>query len=117
MDDEPAILQFISQILIGEGHEAETVDNARDALERIKSGRYSLILLDIKLPGMSGLELYKRIQGIAQSLAKRVVFITGDVMGTSTRDFLSRTKVPCITKPFDSEQLKKNINRILARDA
>ena len=113
VDDEPATLQLLSQILINEGHKVETVTNATDALERIKNGRYNLILLDIKLPGMSGIEVYKSIQKIAQSLARRVVFITGDVMGGDTNDFISRTKAPYITKPFDIEQLKKNINRIL----
>ena len=113
VDDEPATLQLLSQILAGEGYEVETVDNATDALERIKLGRYSLIVLDIKLPGMSGLELYKSIQEIAQSLARRVIFITGDVMGTDTKGFLYKTKAPYISKPFNIEQLKKDIHRIL----
>jgi len=115
VDDEPATLQLLSQILIAEGHKVQAVDNARDALERIKRERYSLILLDIKLPSMSGTELYKSMQKIAQSLARRVVFITGDVMGTDTRDFLSKTKARYITKPFDIEQFKKDINRILTQ--
>lgn len=62
---------------------------------------------------MSGIELYKHIQQIAQSLAERVVFITGDVMGQDSKDFLSRTEVAYITKPFDIEQLKEDINRRL----
>ena len=113
VDDEPAICQFLKRVLTGEGHEVETVASAGDALERMKSTRYNLVLLDIKLPGKSGIELYKRTQKIAESLARRVVFITGDVMGTDTRSFLSRTRVPYITKPFDTEQLKKEINRKL----
>jgi two-component system NtrC family sensor kinase len=81
----------------------------------ITKDRYSLILLDIKLPGMNGMELYERLQGIAQSLAERVVFITGDVMGQGTKDFLSKNRASYITKPFNIEQLKKDINRILNR--
>jgi len=115
VDDEPSTLQLLSQILTREGHKVQTVDNASDALERINSERYGLILLDIKLPGMSGMELYKSIQKIAQSLARRVVFITGDVLGADTKDFLSKTKAPYITKPFDIEQLKKDINCILTQ--
>jgi signal transduction histidine kinase/CheY-like chemotaxis protein len=114
VDDEPAIRQFLSRVLADEGHKVETVDNASDALDRIKRKRYNLILLDIKMPGMSGIELYKRVREIAQSLAGRVVFITGDVMGADTRNFFSKTKAPYITKPFDAEKLKKDINRILA---
>ncbi|MCK4723077.1 MAG: PAS domain S-box protein, partial [Dehalococcoidia bacterium] len=115
VDDEPLILDFVSRVLTDEGHEVETVDNAADALRKIESERYGLILLDIKMPGMSGIELYNHIEKTAQSLARRVVFITGDVMGAETTAFLSRIKAPRIDKPFDAEQLKNEINRILAQ--
>ncbi len=115
IDDEPVIRQFVSRVLSEEGHEVEAVDKAEDALKKIKSKRYRLILLDIKMPGISGIELYKQFQEIAPSLMKRVVFITGDVMGKRTTDFLAKTKALYMMKPFDAEQLKTEINRILAR--
>jgi PAS domain S-box-containing protein len=92
VDDEPSTLEFLSRLL----------------------KRYSLILLDIKMPGASGIELYGRMQKIAQSFAERVIFITGDIMGTDTEAFLSRTKAPYITKPFDVNQLKERIEHFLA---
>jgi PAS domain S-box-containing protein len=116
VDDELMIRQFVSQVLSEEGHDVEVVDKAEDALEKIKNKRYRLILLDIKMPGMSGIELYKQLQKMAPSLVKRVVFITGDILGTQTIDFLARTKVPCIMKPFEAEQLKTKIDRILAKN-
>jgi len=116
VDDEPAVQQLLSEILTDEGHEVETVDNGTDALRMIESKCYSLILLDIKLPGMSGIELYKRVEQTAQFLASRVVFITGDVMGANTSDFFSKSKACYITKPFDTQQLKKEINRILGEN-
>ena len=67
VDDEPVVREFLTQVLTNEGHKVETVGNADDALKRITSDRYSLILLDIKMPGMNGIELYERIQGTAQS--------------------------------------------------
>jgi PAS domain S-box-containing protein len=115
VDDEPVIRQFISQVLGEQGHTVETVDNAASALKMVKTKRYRLILLDIKMPGMSGVELYKQFQKIAPSLTKRVVFITGDVMGKRTLAFLDKTKTPYMMKPFDARQLKLEINRILAR--
>jgi CheY-like chemotaxis protein len=60
------------------------------------------------------MELYKEIKRTARTLARRVVFITGDVLATDTRKFLSRVKAPYISKPFDAEKLTKEINRILA---
>ena len=116
VDDEPSTLDFLSRLLTDEGHEVETVNNADEALEMVKNKRYSLILLDIKMPGTSGIELYGRMQKIALSLAERVIFITGDVMGTDTEAFLSKTKAPYITKPFDVHQLKKKIERFLTGD-
>ncbi len=113
VDDEPAICQFLSQVLTQEGHNVETIDNASAALERLKCERYNLILLDIRMKGMDGIELYRHIGEIASSLQRRVIFITGDTMTSGTRSFLDRTKARCIAKPFDAEQLKKEINQIL----
>jgi PAS domain S-box-containing protein len=114
VDDEVVIRQFVSQILAEEGHEVEVVDSAEGALEEVNSKEYQAIMLDIKMPGMSGIELYQHFQKISPILADRVVFITGDVMGTSTMAFLSKTKAPYIIKPFDAGQLKAEINRVLA---
>ena len=113
IDDEPAVLSFLSRMLTGEGHEVETADNADDALKMVDSRRYRLILLDIRMPGMSGVELYRHFRKRAVSLARRIVFITGDVIAADTEAFLSETRAPYITKPFDAEKLKKDINRIL----
>jgi PAS domain S-box-containing protein len=115
VDDEPVIRQLISKVLGEQGHTVETIDNAASALKMVKSKRYRLILLDIKMPGMSGVELYKQFQKIAPSLTKRVVFITGDVMGKRTIAFLDKTKTPYIMKPFDARELKTQVNRILAK--
>jgi len=115
VDDEAVVRQFVSQMLKDEGHEVEVADSAESALETIKSKDYHIIMLDIKMPGMSGIELYRHFQKVSSSLADRVVFITGDVMGPSTMAFLSRTKVPYIIKPFDAKQLRAEINRVLAR--
>jgi len=114
IDDEPFIRQIVNRVLTQEGHEVEAVDNAEDALKMIKRKRYRLILLDINIPGIGGIKLYKQFQDIAASLKKRVVFVTSDVMDKRSMDFLNKIKVPYITKPFDAEKLKTEINRVLA---
>ena len=115
VDDEPTILEFLSRLLTSEGHQVETVDNSSDAIEMIKGRRYSLILLDVKMPDMGGIELYQRIKEMAPSLTRRVVIITGDVAGSGTSKFLKENKIPYITKPFDIKLLKQELNRILTR--
>ena len=113
VDDELIVRQYLSEILAEEGYAVETIDNASAALEKLGMNGYSLILLDIKMRGMSGIELYEHLQKTAQSLAKKVVFITGDIMGGDTWKFLRKTKAPYLMKPFNYEQLIKEINRIL----
>jgi len=113
VDDEAAILTFLNRLLTEWGHSVETINNADTALEKLRTERYSLVLLDIKLPGMSGIELYHHIEEIAPALARRVMFVTGDVMQSATRSFLEKTGAPYITKPLDIEVLKKTINRAL----
>ncbi len=113
VDDEQVIRNIVDRVLTGEGHRVETVDNAAEALNRIENHRYNLVLLDIKMPGMNGVELYKRIQKKNKSLARRVVFITGDIMGSDTEKYLAETKSAHIEKPFNAEQLKKAVKRAL----
>ncbi len=115
IDDEPVVRQFLEQALLNEGYEVETAADTTRALALLNAKRYSLVLLDIKMPGMNGIELYKHINEIAHSLARRVIVITGDVMGEETRQFLSETKVPYITKPFDAEEFRKKISLFLTQ--
>jgi PAS domain S-box-containing protein len=113
VDDEQVVRDVVNRVLTGEGHKVKTVDNVADALKKIESERYDLILLDIKMPGINGVELYKRIQKINKSLARRVAFITGDIMSADTEKFLSETKVAHIDKPFDAEQLIREVRHAL----
>ena len=113
VDDEEIIREFLTRVLVEEGHQIDTVDNGEAALEKMKVDQYRLILMDIKMPGMSGVELYNSAKKISKSLANRVVFVTGDVMGTDTKNFLEKTKVPYITKPFNTEQLRKELRQLL----
>ena len=88
IDDEPIVRNFLSRLLADEGYLVETASHAEDALEMVMTNRYRLILLDIKMSGMSGIELYEHFQKMTPSVARRIVFVTSDVMGADTREFL-----------------------------
>jgi DNA-binding response OmpR family regulator len=93
------------------------MDNASAALERLRYEPYHLVLLDIKMPGMDGVEFYAQLKKIAPSLARRVLFMTGDSMSTGTADFLNKTKAPFMHKPFGINELQSKIDHILSRRA
>ena len=113
VDDELTVRQLLTGVLEDEGYEVETVASANDALDKLDSQDYNLVLLDIKMPGMSGIELFENMQKVNPAMTKKVLFITGDVMEADTKGFFSNNDVPYITKPFDIDKLMREINRIL----
>jgi len=116
VDDELSIIQVLKRVLTGEGYEVENTAKASEAQTLIKERAYDLILLDIKLPDMSGIELYKHLKKADKSTTRRIIFITGDVMGADTMDFFSRSGAPYITKPFDVELLKREVKNKLFQE-
>ena len=62
VDHETVILEIVGKMLTGEGHEVDTAVNGNEALDKIQRKTYDLILQEVKLLDMSGLELYRRIK-------------------------------------------------------
>jgi CheY-like chemotaxis protein len=116
IDDEPSLLEFLEQFLTTKGHDVDAVDNARDARKFFKNKKYDLILMDILMPDISGIELYKKFQRMDKSVGSRVLIMTGDTLGKPTRVFLQRTGIPYIEKPFDTDALMTKIDEIMGRN-
>lgn len=113
VDDEPSIRALLKAILEQRGHQVDLVADGRAAIERVSAHRYGVILLDVRMPDMSGLEVFQRIKEIAGSIASRVVFLTGDVMADETRALLEQTGAPALAKPFQSQELLQAIEKVL----
>ncbi|MDP9147154.1 MAG: response regulator, partial [Acidobacteriota bacterium] len=75
VDDEPGIRESLASILQDEGYQVDAVGSAEEALERVSFGDFELILLDVWLPGMDGLEALSRIQSGPRPPA--VIMISG----------------------------------------
>lgn len=116
VDDEKMVLRYISRLLTSEGYVVSTASNADSAKKKIKENRYNLILLDIKMPDIDGIELYRYISSIADSLARRVIFITGDVMNDEAQKFFRENDVPYITKPFDASYFREFVRKYLMKN-
>lgn len=109
VDDEPAIVEVLQQILVSEGFEVDATSNATEALRLIMSEDYAIVLLDIRLPGMSGIELYQHLNNRNKSLAQKIIFVTGDVLNQDIMDFFSQNKAVYVTKPFNTEEVKNKV--------
>ena len=116
IDDEQVILDFLNRVLTEEGYNIETEVDPEKILLKLQNSKYDLVLIDIKMPRINGIELYRQLKEIAPYLIGRVIFITGDTMGIDTRRFLAESKAHYITKPIDIDQLKGVIDRILSEN-
>jgi PAS domain S-box-containing protein len=114
VDDEPGIRALLEKVLTQIGYIVDTITNPKIVKDKLNAGeRYDAILLDIRMPGMSGTELYSHIIENMPVLKGKIIIITGDVMGPDIKDFLTKNNLPYLVKPFDIKLLKEKINEII----
>jgi len=116
VDDEPAMVELISSFLRLEGHRVTTTGDSREALRLIERhvDRFDLIITDVKMPGVSGEQLYSRVCELRPHFARNIIFTTGDTAGTETRKLLELTGNTVLEKPFRIEDLRQVIDRTVA---
>jgi two-component system NtrC family sensor kinase len=113
VDDEPAIRDLLAKTLATEGHEVDLAEDGEEAWRKVQGQSYGCIILDLKMPGMSGQQLYQRIAQSDQRLARQVIFMTGDTASPDTRDFISASGNPAMSKPFSVDELNQHIRKAL----
>ncbi len=105
VDDEAVLTESLREAVAPSVSVFETASRGAAALERIAERDFDFILLDIKMPGMDGVELYMRIKEIKPHLLGRIIFITGDAESDSIRSFLKHTGCAVLCKPFPAKDL------------
>jgi PAS domain S-box-containing protein len=110
IDDEEALAEMVCEFLNMSGHKAQFCDSAEEALGLMAKSEFDLILSDFRMPGLNGEQLYERALRQNPDLAKRVVFMTGDIIGAEARRFFATHDVPCLTKPCALPTIEQFIN-------
>ena len=112
VDDDRDIVTIVSTILSGRGWDIKAAYNGREALEAVTSSKPDIILLDIMMPEMNGIEVLKRIKKI--DINARIIMITafGDV--ESYLDSMELGAYEYINKPFETDELLEMIDRVAA---
>lgn len=105
VDDEEEILSTTRAAVAKNVFTIETVPSGNEALERIKRRDYDFIFLDIRMPQMDGIRLYRNIISLKPYLAEKTIFLTGDVDNKKTAEFLKLTRSRYLTKPFSMKSL------------
>jgi PAS domain S-box-containing protein len=113
VDDEPLILGALRRALDAE-YQVTCCKDGREALQRLRAGeRFDVILSDLMMPELSGMELHAEIGRLTPDLTERMIFVTGGAFTPKAREFLERIPNARVEKPVDFQNLRILIRNML----
>jgi signal transduction histidine kinase len=114
VEDEPALAAAVSEALTDAGFLVDRAGDGEEALGRVSTTSYDLIVCDLKMPKIDGMQFYQRLAVEYPDTARRVIFVTGDVAGTEAENFLQDSGCRWLAKPFRLGDLLRTAREILA---
>jgi signal transduction histidine kinase/DNA-binding response OmpR family regulator len=114
VDDDRLVRNGLRRIL-ERHHEVELASSAERALEVLEQDRFDVVLCDLIMPGMTGMQLYREVSRRAPAQAERFVFLTGGTSSGEAREFLVGVKNPRAYKPVSAEEIVRLVGRCVER--
>jgi two-component system NtrC family sensor kinase len=112
VDDEPGVQGLIRRVLSGEGYRCATAGDGAEALRMLGSGAYDLVIADIRMPNLGGIDFFRRLERDFPSLAARTIFTSGDSVTVETKEFLHGVPNHVLPKPFEVDQLVSAVSTV-----
>jgi PAS domain S-box-containing protein len=116
VDDEPMIVDLLLSVLDEAGYHVDTAANGEEAARKIEQRPYDVLITDVRMPRMNGMELYRRLQASRPEMQGRVLFITGDLIDERTTAFLTEIGARTLPKPIDLAELTAAVAEIARPD-
>ena len=113
VDDEPVVVELLAEIFRSCRHEVDTANGGIEALRYIGKTDYDLLVLDLRMPDMSGQQLYQELAREHPETLPRLLFITGDTVMPEIDGFLDKVGTPCLLKPFSIDMVVEKAEAIL----
>ncbi|HVZ23953.1 MAG TPA: ATP-binding protein, partial [Vicinamibacterales bacterium] len=113
VEDEAALGAAVAESLADAGFVVDRAGDGDEALERVKARVYDLIVCDLKMPRVDGMTFYRSLERDAPDVARRILFVTGDVAGTEAERFLEESGCRWLAKPFRLRDLLKTAKEVL----
>jgi len=114
VEDEPALAAAVAEGLADAGFVVDRAGDGEEALARVRDRDYDVIVCDLKMPRLDGTQFYRAIATTRPALARRVIFVTGDVAGTDAERFLEETGCRWLAKPFRLGDLVRVAREVIA---
>src|SRR5687768_742142 len=114
VEDERALAAAVGEALTDAGLKVDHAGDGEEALARVRQKTYDVVVCDLKMPRVDGMTLYRAIAAATPALARRVIFVTGDVAGTDAERFLEDSGCRWLAKPFRLADLLRAVRETLA---
>lgn len=114
VEDERALATALAEALTDAGLEVDHAGDGEEALACLRRANYDVVICDLKMPRVDGMTLYRAIAAATPELARRVIFVTGDVAGTDAERFLEESGCRWLAKPFRLSELLRAVRETLA---
>ena len=113
VEDEAALAAAVTDALRDVGYLVERAADGEEALAKIREQSFDVVVCDLKMPRLDGKAFYRTLAAAAPGLAKRVIFVTGDVAGTEAEQFLEESGCRWLGKPFRLADLLRAVKEVL----
>jgi DNA-binding response OmpR family regulator len=115
VDDEEELGNMIADVLGAAGHRVDVVTDGAQALSRMETRSYDVVLSDLRMPVMDGPTLYAETRARHPGQERRFVFLTGDTFTGSNAEFLERAGLPCLSKPFTLDEIERVVANVVRK--
>jgi two-component system NtrC family sensor kinase len=113
VEDESALASAMAESFMDAGYLVDRAGDGEEALARLEGGHYDLIISDLKMPRMDGIQLFGVVRERHFDMAERIMFVTGDVIGTDAERFLADSGCRWLAKPFRLSELLRLAKEVM----
>ncbi|MBA3296451.1 MAG: response regulator [Acidobacteria bacterium] len=113
VEDEAALGAAVAEALVDAGFVVDRAGDGLEALERVGSRSYDLIVCDLKMPRLDGPSFFRELEKRNAPLSRRILFVTGDVAGTDAETFLEESGCRWLAKPFRLKDLLRAASELI----
>jgi len=114
VEDEAALAAAVAEGFTDAGFVVDRAADGEEGLARVARRAYDLVICDLKMPRVDGIQFYRAAAAANPSLARRIIFVTGDVAGTDAERFLEETGCRWLAKPFRLADLLRAAREVVA---